>query len=189
MSHRIMTQGATIDSLSPNNFNLMVIPPLVNFVRLMAYNLEKDAERRGRRGGRAVFMVVRESSKARARAPSPIGRPLNQGGKPAYWDNIYVGCLKYYEVLGILFYYIVVAYFWKAWISAKLFTRFRRPLRERGSEPTITSWAKNLLLHVSSLEKAPLGWNTPPPKKCLVLLVKILQISSFWDPSCKDQCN
>jgi hypothetical protein len=25
--------------------------------------------------------------------------------------NIYVGCLKYYKVLAIIFYYIVVAYF------------------------------------------------------------------------------
>jgi hypothetical protein len=32
-------------------------------------------------GGRAVFMVVEKSSEARARARSPIERPLNSGGQ------------------------------------------------------------------------------------------------------------
>jgi hypothetical protein len=42
--------------------------------------LEKDAEGRGRsRGGRAVFMVVEQSGKARAYARSPIRGPLNSG--------------------------------------------------------------------------------------------------------------
>jgi hypothetical protein len=31
-------------------------------------------------GGRAVFMVVEQSSEARLRTPSPIGGPLNPGG-------------------------------------------------------------------------------------------------------------
>jgi hypothetical protein len=43
--------------------------------------LEKDAEGRGRRrGGRAVFMAVRERSEARARGLSLIRRPLNPVG-------------------------------------------------------------------------------------------------------------
>ena len=43
--------------------------------------LEKDAEGRGRsRGGKGGIYGGRESSEARARARSPIGRPLNPGG-------------------------------------------------------------------------------------------------------------
>ena len=44
--------------------------------------LGKDAEGRGRsRGGKDGIYGRRESSEARARAPSPIGGPLNPGGQ------------------------------------------------------------------------------------------------------------
>jgi len=43
--------------------------------------LEEDAEGRGRsRGGKGGIYGGRESSEARAHAPSSIGRPLNPGG-------------------------------------------------------------------------------------------------------------
>jgi len=46
--------------------------------------LEKDTEGGGRsRGGKDGIYGRRESSKARARTPSPIGRPLNLGGQTA----------------------------------------------------------------------------------------------------------
>jgi hypothetical protein len=50
--------------------------------------LEKDAEGRGRsRGGKGGIYGRRESSETHAHARSPIGRPLNPGGRPENWDN------------------------------------------------------------------------------------------------------
>ena len=41
----------------------------------------QDEGEGGAEGGRAVFMVVGQSGEARLRAPSPIGGPLNPGGR------------------------------------------------------------------------------------------------------------